>query len=1507
MKKRNLFFIGTALIIAWIACSGLADLAPTSSASPVSIQATPLAEPGIPAVVDKLYLGIPAGNGHSPYHVAVDSQRQRVYSLNMGSSHFDQGNTISVVDLETNQVTRLIELHNMEAGDFFPPDPLDLQIDPYRARLYVLWGDRYSENVDSSLTILDADTLAVINTLPGAESLAVGPDRLYLANDKRLWSVDPDSLAELETQALEPRTLNEPLLLDAQNNRLYLARAYPPSLEIFEADALSPVGSYDVAEDLAGALVDTSKGRLLILENEGDQVVLRVLSLDGVPLSQPGATPISDNVYLDLRLAFDGQYLYVANGNYQDYRIETFALPNFEPVDRLPLPTQPNDLDIDPATGRLYAAYSSWSHYILEIDPATGQTEPVYTALAISDALVDSDAERLYVLDDSGRLRVLNPADGRQTTEAETGYRALEGQNTGYGQLSLDPGRSRLYIGGDPVRVLDTQSLEEIAQINGRGQLTPDPTGDRLYLTPPCNCRMEQCNTLILSAETLTGTQTLFPPEDPFSAPCVVTTNLDFENQLLYAQIYNGIPGSNSGAYYFVFDVETRPEQIYSTFDISYGQTALDPVRGRAFAPRYRIGYSSIDRFGTQAGSFTQTLVVSGAYGQLAYDPDYNRLYAVQEKGLQVFDGDLALLSEISLPANLNLLTLDSQGQRLYLSDDDANLLVVATGGGDLETPPPSHTTSDQLETQQIIIAPDATLFRVYDRRLYRSNDGGGTWELLGQGLPGRPVMDLDISPDYKADRTLLAGLTDFNLGGGLYRSRDGGDTWHPATRGLTDLRVTEIVFSPTFAQDRTIFITTANQGLFRSTDEGDTWTPLGHTYAQDPYDRDIQHVALSPTFAQDNLVLIAKNHLLRSDDGGETWVDTRVPGGLIAFSPTFARDGLIFSAGRWRGMDGGKTWQPAAVGREPGEAEQLLFSPFFAADQTIYLLLRQDYAASLHLQRSTDAGRSWDSLVGGLPTGFEITTAALLPTGKLQLNALDGREFTAWPKALEWGPGPVDISRFELESLAVASDGTLFAANGEAGLFRSRDGGRSWNETGFPARSDAVLQPARLWVAGDDTLFGAAGMVLARSTDGGGTWSHLDGVPLGFEIASLAVSPNYPSDGILVIGGTYANNQILRSADRGETWETVFDAKSLNIEYASDITAIAFSPDFARDQMLYAWLQDGGLLRSDDGGFTWILVEKSDYYGQTLAVSPEGDRLYLGALYGHVLVSEDGGRSWQDLRDEIPDDRVWSTALAFGPGDSIFLGTDRGVYRSLDGGRTWAGAGAGLPLRIEGDAPQGVRALAFHGGRLYAALAEGGLFVSDDQGSTWRDALTGRPATPIETSPTATPSSQALPATPTPQAVIALPDCPAQPEHFGDLWSERMSQLGCPVAAYSVPMAEQSFEGGMMFWRSDTTEIYALPTGAPYAHFDDTWDESQPTYSCPDLFPTQTPPTPQRGFGKVWCNHPQVRKLLGQATSPERLVGTTIQEFEAGLIFGTDQGAVYILENRPNDWEQVE
>jgi photosystem II stability/assembly factor-like uncharacterized protein/DNA-binding beta-propeller fold protein YncE len=1294
----------------------------------------------IPAIVDQLYLGVPAGNGHGPQRLAVDSQRQRLYTLNNGLAELNEGNTISVIDLATNQVTALIPLDNLPPLDSLQPtparpSPLDLQLDPYRPRLYALTGDPYADSAFSSLTIIDLDTRRIVDTLPGVLAIAPGPDRLYLTSATRLWAADPTTLTELAATNLQLSTSNlQPFLLfNAKANRLYLGHKQPATLTAFAADTLAPVGTYSGPAQLMDAVVDETSGRVWLIDSDETQLTLRALDPDGRPQTTPAPYVLTDDTYSTSHLALSGSNPIVTNRTIDSDLLQIFNGATLTPVTSLTIPGYPYDLAADPTTGRLFAAYNDPGSYILALDPATGAAETIFTALTISAALADPEAGRLYILNNERTLTALSLTDYNEIERLEL-EPVLDLKRGTFNvqrsaSLSLDPSRQRLYLSGSLPQVIDTVTFKLIATLATPGQLTPDPTTNRLYLTPPCQCRIEQCNTLILNTDTFTGTTMLFPSQDPLVAPCVIGTTLDPQNQLLYTQIYNGIAGSNSGDTFSVFDVAGPPQLLYSDGQISYDPPALDLERQRAFMSRYRLDRSFIHRFDRQGQTISPTLELAGASGTLTYDPPTDRLYAVTGSALRVFDGDLALLSEITLPGLFKPLTLDSPTQRLYLTDANATLLIIAASGGQLDAPSQSSTLNLQpLPPQggstvppQLFPAPGGDYFRLDHGRLYRAD--GETWQPLGRGLPDRTVQTVAISPNYQVDHTLLVGLAaQDDRTGGLFRSTDAGDTWQPTTRGLTDLEISQIVFSPTFAQDQTIFLTTAYRGLFRSTNGGDTWQALAGRYAGEPGEA-LLHLAVSPNFAQDKLVLISSRTLLRSTDGGETWLDTGLPPGQVAFSPNFARDKLVLSDGRWRSADGGQTWQPAAAGLEPNQGVQsLFFSPNFAADQTVYLLLSQNFDQPLRLQRSINAGRAWQSLLGGLPANFNLAAATILPSGELYLSDRTGQQpFVVEPQDLTWGRPAIDLARLDLQDMVVSPGGGIFVANSVAGLFRSANGGQTWANTNFPARADET-KITRLAMAANGTLFAAAGTIIERSQDGGSTWTYLANLPAGFEVTALAVSPNFAGDGVVLAGGNYVTKQLLRSGDRGQTWQTVYEGST--VEGASDMGAIAFSPNFATDKTAYAWLQYGGLLRSTDSGQTWTLVpnDKSGQVAQTLAVTAAG-RLYLGTLYGGLYVSDDGGQSWLDLSANIPDERTWSSALTFGPNNSLFLGTDVGIYRSPDGGQNWSRANNGLPVDPDLNTLPGVRALVFSGQRLYAALIKGGLFVSENQGQSWRSA----------------------------------------------------------------------------------------------------------------------------------------------------------------------------------------
>jgi serine/threonine-protein kinase len=167
-----------------------------------------------------------------------------------------------------------------------------------------------------------------------------------------------------------------------------------------------------------------------------------------------------------------------------------------------------------------------------------------------------------------------------------------------------------------------------------------------------------------------------------------------------------------------------------------------------------------------------------------------------------------------------------------------------------------------------------------------------------------------------------------------------------------------------------------------------------------------------------------------------------------------------------------------------------------------------------------------------------------------------------------------------------------------------------------------------------------------------------------------------------------------------------------------------------------------------------------------------------------------------------------------------------------------------------------------------------------------------------VTSTPAASMSSPAPPtSTPLYPTTTSLPACPSVVGTFANVWRRHQSQLGCARSnVYSTWTAREYFEGGQMLWREDTDNIWVLYQNGTWQAHSNTWREGDPTYSCPQSAPSQSPPTPIRGFGKVWCTQPDIRSRLGDATNVERGFDSLVQDFELGSLIRTDEGTTYIL-----------
>ena len=109
---------------------------------------------------------------------------------------------------------------------------------------------------------------------------------------------------------------------------------------------------------------------------------------------------------------------------------------------------------------------------------------------------------------------------------------------------------------------------------------------------------------------------------------------------------------------------------------------------------------------------------------------------------------------------------------------------------------------------------------------------------------------------------------------------------------------------------------------------------------------------------------------------------------------------------------------------------------------------------------------------------------------------------------------------------------------------------------------------------------------------------------------------------------------------------------------------------------------------------------------------------------------------------------------------------------------------------------------------------------------------------------------------TPTP---CQLPTQPA----LAAAWN--IEELGCPITpgAAAINTAYAPFEGGQMLWRGDTDTIYVLYNDGMWDSYPNKWREGGPAYTCDE---EDNPFTPIRGFGRVWCDYPDVGEALGAA-----------------------------------------
>ncbi|HEX2223597.1 MAG TPA: hypothetical protein VHN15_05275 [Thermoanaerobaculia bacterium] len=297
------------------------------------------------------------------------------------------------------------------------------------------------------------------------------------------------------------------------------------------------------------------------------------------------------------------------------------------------------------------------------------------------------------------------------------------------------------------------------------------------------------------------------------------------------------------------------------------------------------------------------------------------------------------------------------------------------------------------------------------------------------------------------------------------------------------------------------------------------------------------------------------------------------------------------------------------------------------------------------------------------------------------------------------FGPGGGDLRSLALDP---SNSDVIYAAAGQAGIYKSTDAGATWAWLGNGLagwRFQVVaVDPA------DGTLYTASGEadstaeVVFRSTNGGARWTKV----LEISQESLGILDLAAADGVVYVQ-TYT--RVFRSLNRGGSWAQVFAQGLLH--------DIELDPDTPQT----AWLaSQSGLLKTTDAGASWHLVPTPADV-RSVAVAPsEPSRVYL-ATGRDFYRSTDAGATW--TQGGTPD-RIGE--LAGDPGDPLTVYSyGPALLVSRDGGQTWRRLERGLPL-LGGQIPH-VFSLAIRPdrpGSLYAGVHRAGLYKAEE-GRAWR------------------------------------------------------------------------------------------------------------------------------------------------------------------------------------------
>jgi photosystem II stability/assembly factor-like uncharacterized protein len=570
---------------------------------------------------------------------------------------------------------------------------------------------------------------------------------------------------------------------------------------------------------------------------------------------------------------------------------------------------------------------------------------------------------------------------------------------------------------------------------------------------------------------------------------------------------------------------------------------------------------------------------------------------------------------------------------------------------------------------------------------IYKSTDAGKTWTHLGL-RDGQQIPTLAIDPrdPNRVFAAVLGHPYGPNEERGLYRSTDGGQTWQKVlykdeNTGASDVEIDpsnpDVVYSSLWRaregpwEDRNDYGGAAG-GIFKSTDGGTTWDKLAGGLPEDLVQAYIAIAPSDPQRVYSSLATVEGTHIYRSDDAGAHWSQittdprpaTRIGGGDLAVPRVDPRNpDVVYTTSivAWRSRDGGKKWTGFRGAPGGDDYQNMWINP--NDPQTILLVSDQGAIVTVN------GGQTWSSWYNE-PTAqlYHVITDNGFPyrvyggqqeSGSVGIASRgnDGEiTFREWhpvgtieygyiaPDPLHphivFGAGRSEVSKFDWVTGQV-QDVTPIVLHG--------------SDYRTDRTEPIVFSPV------DPHILYYAANVLFQTNDGGASWK--------------TISPDLarPHPGIPPSLGDLAAKDEYAAKVRGAIY--------------------AVAPSFKDVNTLWAGTDDGCIWITRDGGKHWsnitppeltpwskvTQISASHFDNDTAFASVS--RFRIDDLRPYIYRTRDGGKTWQKIVTGLPNagpvDTVREDPVAKG---LLFAGTENAVWVSFDNGDHWQSLQLNLP-----------------------------------------------------------------------------------------------------------------------------------------------------------------------------------------------------------------------------------